>query len=113
MKRLSALFLMALLSVTAVGCDSQSSHTVVTELIDLTTGESVFKAFANNYPDQGAVEKIPKYSSTEGIPILRDHDYEVVAVYNNTTDQEVDSMAVVYLYLHDAKWNIPQRKRST
>jgi hypothetical protein len=83
------------------------------ELIDLTTGESVFKAFANNYPDQVAVEKITKYSSTEGIPILRDHDYEIVAVYNNTTDQDVDSMAVMYLYLHDANWNIPQRKRST
>jgi hypothetical protein len=36
-----------------------------------------------------------------------------VAVYNNTTDQDIDSMAVMYLYLHDTNWHIPQRKRST
>jgi hypothetical protein len=72
------------------------------ELIDVTTGESVFKAIAHNYPDQIAVEEITHYSSTEGIPILRNHEYEIVAVYNNTTSHDVDSMAVMYLYLHDA-----------
>ena len=72
------------------------------ELIDLTTGESVFKAIATNYSDQVAVEKITHYSSEEGLPILRHHDYEIVAIYNNTTRQEIDSMAVMYLYLRDS-----------
>ncbi|MEE9255178.1 MAG: hypothetical protein V3U43_09595, partial [Pseudomonadales bacterium] len=83
------------------------------ELIDLTTGESVFKALANNYSDQVAVEKITHYSSAKGIPILRDHDYEIVAVYNNTTSHDVDSMAVMYLYLHDTNWAIARPKSDT
>jgi hypothetical protein len=72
------------------------------ELIDLTTGESVFKAEANNYVDQVAVERITYYSNQEGVRIHRDHDYEIVAVYDNTTDHDVDSMAVLYLYLLDS-----------
>ena len=83
------------------------------ELIDLTTGESVFKALANNYSDQVAVEKITHYSSAKGIPILRDHDYEIVAIYNNTTSHNVDSMAVMYLYLHDTNWAIARPKSDT
>ena len=72
------------------------------ELIDLTTGESVFKASANNFSDRMAVEEITSFSSQEGLVIQRHHDYEIVAVYNNTTSQDVDSMAVMYLYLHDS-----------
>jgi hypothetical protein len=73
------------------------------ELIDLTTGESVFKATARNYPERVAVEKISYYASEEGLRIPRRHEYEIVAVYNNTTDHDIDSMAVMYLYLRD--WN--------
>jgi len=72
------------------------------ELIDLTTGESVFKATAHNFPNRVAVEKITHYSSGEGLTIDRSHEHELVAVYNNTTDQDVDSMAVMYLYLRDS-----------
>ena len=72
------------------------------ELFDLTTGESVFKATAANYPHRVALEKITHYSSRDGIPIYSQHEYEIVAVYNNTTGQDVDSMAVMYLYLHDS-----------
>jgi hypothetical protein len=71
------------------------------ELIDLTTGESVFKATASNYPDRVAVQEITHFSSEEGLAIDRHHEHEIVAVYNNTTDHNVDSMAVMYLYLHD------------
>jgi hypothetical protein len=72
------------------------------ELIDLTTGETVFKANAKNFPGRIAVEKITHYSSPEGMTINRSHEHEIVAVYDNTTDQDIDSMAVMYLYLHDS-----------
>ena len=75
------------------------------ELIDLTTGETVFKAEANNYSDHVAVERISQYSSQDGLLIHRDHDYEIVAVYNNTTNHDVDSMAVMYLYLLDPRFS--------
>jgi hypothetical protein len=71
------------------------------ELIDLTTGKSVFKATAHNYPDRVAIEEITHYSSREGMKIERSHEHELVAVYNNTTEHDVDSMAVMYLYLQD------------
>jgi hypothetical protein len=71
------------------------------ELIDLTTGESVFKSTAENYPDRVALREITHYSSVEGTPIDPSHDYELVAVYDNTSGEDVDSMAVMYLYLHD------------
>jgi hypothetical protein len=72
------------------------------ELIDLTTGKTVFSAKARDFPDRIAVEEITHYSSPEGLLIERYHEYEIVAVYNNTTDHEIDSMAVMYLYLHDS-----------
>ncbi len=72
------------------------------ELIDLTTGESVFKATAANYSDRVAVKEINYYSSQEGLPINRHHEHEMVTVYNNTLSHDVDSMATMYLYLHDS-----------
>ena len=71
------------------------------ELIDLTTGDTVFKAVARNFPNRVAVENITHYSSREGLAIDRTHEHELVAVYNNTTDQDIDSMAVMYLYVGD------------
>jgi hypothetical protein len=40
-----------------------------------------------------------------------DHDYEIIATYNNTLDHNIDSMAVMYLYLRDVSVNIPQSRR--
>ncbi len=72
------------------------------ELVDLTTGETVFRSVAENFPDRVALREITHYSSVEGKPIHRDHRYELIATYDNTTDADVDSMAVMYLYLADA-----------
>ena len=58
------------------------------ELIDLATGESVFKATAHNFPERVAVEEITHYSSRAGLTINRSHEHELAAVYNNTTDLE-------------------------
>jgi len=80
------------------------------ELIDLTTGESVYKATATNYSDRIAVEEITHYSSPDGLPIYSDHDYELVALYNNPLNHDIDSMAVMYLYLHDTSIRIARSK---
>jgi hypothetical protein len=37
----------------------------------------------------------------EGLPIHRDHDYELVTIYDNPTDHDIDAMAILYLYLLD------------
>ena len=41
------------------------------------------------------------YSSVEGIPIYADHEYEIVSVYDNPTDEPQDAMAVMFLYMLD------------
>lgn len=71
------------------------------ELRDLTADETVFKSDALNYEDKIGLKRVQYFASEEGIPLYRNHDYEMVSVYNNTTDEEQDSMAVMYLYLRD------------
>lgn len=83
------------------------------ELIDHTTGETVFKAVAHNYPDRVALQDITHYSGVEGIAIDPSHDYELVAIYDNTTSEDVDSMAAMYLYLHDTGLRLTRPTRGS
>ncbi len=71
------------------------------ELRDLTTGESVFKSNVEGFDDHIGLRRVEHFESAEGIPVFADHEYELVSVYNNTTDREQDSMAVLLLYLLD------------
>jgi hypothetical protein len=77
------------------------------ELIDRTTGESVFKAEPKNRTDRIGLSEVPFYQSLEGIPLYKDHQYDLISVYNNTSGVEQDSMAVMYLYMHDTSWKKP------
>ena len=74
------------------------------ELRDLTTDQTIFKSKAKNFKDEIGLEVVDFFSSKEGILLYKDHDYEIVSVYNNTTEEDQDSMAVMYLYLLDKKF---------
>ena len=39
------------------------------------------------------------YSSTTGFPIYKNHDYELITVYDNPTGHDIDAMAVLRLYV--------------
>lgn len=80
------------------------------ELRDLTTGESLFKSKARGFPDKIGLAKVDSLTSVEGIPVFKDHDYEIVSVYDNTTAEDQDSMAVMYLYLEDKSFDPAQVK---
>ena len=71
------------------------------ELIDKTAGRSLFTSRATSNSAKTGIVEMTKYASAEGIPIYRDHTYELVAVYDNTTDHVIDAMAVVYVYYKD------------
>ena len=71
------------------------------ELRDLTAGQVVFKSVDAAVPDRIGLAHVDSFSSVEGIPIYKDHEYELVSVYNNITDQDQDSMAVMNLYMLD------------
>lgn len=71
------------------------------ELWDTTAQKKLFTSIATDDADHRYVTNMTSYSSTEGIPVYRDHDYELRATYDNTTDHEVDGMAVMYMYFAD------------
>ena len=71
------------------------------ELRDLTTGETVFKSAARNFDDKIGLAHVDYFSSGDGIPLYKDHEYQMISVYDNTTGEDQDSMAVMYLYLRD------------
>ncbi len=71
------------------------------ELRDLTTGTSLFKSEAKNFEGRIGLARVDYLESVEGIEVFADHEYEMVSIYNNTTDEPQDSMAVMYMYLWD------------
>ena len=74
---------------------------------DLTTGHTLFAGRARNFPDRIGLEHVDSYASVEGLPVYKDHEYELVSVYNNTTAVDQDSMAVMYLCLLDQGYHPP------
>jgi hypothetical protein len=74
------------------------------ELRDLTAGETLFLSSARNYEDKIGLSHVDALTSADGIPVYRDHEYELVSTYNNTTGEDQDSMAVMYIYLRDLEF---------
>lgn len=78
------------------------------ELIDRTTGETVFRAEVDPADGRIGIDRVDRLVSTEGIPLYADHQYELVSVYENTSGEPQDSMAVMYLYLLDKNFRPPE-----
>jgi len=71
-------------------------------LIDKTTGSVVYSAKATQIGGgKIGLAHVDSFSSEEGIPVYKDHEYELVSVYDNTSGVDQDSMAVMLLYLLD------------
>jgi len=75
------------------------------ELVDLTTNETIFKGNVRHYPNNEDIEKLDVYSSEQGIALYRDHKYEIISVYNNITEKDIDAMAVLYVYYWDKEFD--------
>jgi hypothetical protein len=77
------------------------------ELIDRTTGEAVFRANVDPADGRIGIDRVDYLASPEGIPFYKDHQYELVSVYDNTSGEAQDSMAVMYIYLLDKNFRRP------
>jgi len=77
------------------------------ELRDLTAGSTIFKSRARGPIGRIGLDHVDAMSSAEGVPLYKDHQYELVSVYDNTSDRDQDSMAVMYLYLLDREFQKP------
>ncbi len=76
------------------------------ELRDLTAGETVFRSEIEGYDDKIGIRRLQHFEHAEGIPMYAGHEYELVSVYDNTTDRDQDSMAVLLLYMLDKEFRI-------
>ena len=74
---------------------------------DLTTGQTLFQAKAYGPKKGVGLTHVDTFASETGIPMYRDHKYELEAVYNNTTHENADSMASVYMGLSDPEFVKP------
>lgn len=74
-------------------------------LNDLTTKKQVYQSTVRLSKDKIGIDEVDVYSSFEGIPLYKAHEYELVSRYNNTSDKEVDSMAVLYFYARDVHFD--------
>ncbi|NUP07686.1 MAG: hypothetical protein HOW73_16690 [Polyangiaceae bacterium] len=73
-------------------------------LIDRTTGETVYSAKTRQLEGKIGLAHVDSFSSEEGVKVYKDHEYELESVYENTTGEDQDSMAVMLLYLHDKQF---------
>ena len=78
------------------------------ELYDKTAGKTVWKSRAENPSGRIGLNRVDTFSSEEGVPIYHDHHYELISTYNNTSKENQDSMAVMFLYLKDPVFQKPQ-----
>ena len=76
-------------------------------LRDLTDDKVVYEATVDPAKDRVGLDRVDFFSSPEGIPFKKGHEYELISTYNNTSDTSADSMAVMYLYLRDKNFKKP------
>ena len=74
------------------------------QLRDKTTGETVLASKAENRPERIGLARVDQIASPSGIRLHKDHEYELVSAYNNTTSQNRTAMAVMYLYVEDTEY---------
>jgi cyclophilin family peptidyl-prolyl cis-trans isomerase len=76
-------------------------------LRDSTTGTEIFKAQTVNPKNRVGLDRVDAFVSIEGVPMYKDHKYELISVYNNPTQQNVDSMASMFMALDDPEFAAP------
>jgi hypothetical protein len=77
------------------------------ELRDLTTGKTIFKSKARGPKEGIGLAHVDAFSSREGIPVYKSHDYELVSVYDNKSAVDQDAMATMFFYLEDKAFKKP------
>lgn len=76
---------------------------------DVTTGETVFEVKAEGPKKGVGLTKVDTFVSEKGVPLRKDHKYELVSVYDNPTKENADSMASAFLGLADREFVKPDR----
>jgi len=76
-------------------------------LRDATANQTVYESKVTPAKGRIGIERIEHFESVEGVKLFADHQYELVSTYDNTSDTDADSMAVMYMYMRDQKFQRP------
>ncbi len=77
------------------------------ELRDLTADRVVWTAHAWERAGAVGLAEADSFSSEAGLPLYKNHDYELVAFYDNTSGRMQDAMAVMTLFMEDKGYHRP------
>lgn len=80
-------------------------------LKDLTTGQVVYEAKTRQAGKGIGLEHVDFFASEKGVPLFKDHQYEIISVYHNTSGEPQDSMAVMNLYVIDKEFKKPDLRK--
>src|SRR5438067_9684036 len=76
---------------------------------DVTADKTIWTATAKN-PESGiGLAHADSFESLKGVPLYRDHKYELISAYNNTSGVNQDSMASIFFGLSDPEFKKPAR----
>jgi hypothetical protein len=75
-------------------------------LKDLTTGKVLYEAKTKQAERGVGLAHVDFFSSEAGIEVFKGHEYEIISVYENTSGEPQDSMAVMNLYLADEEFDV-------
>ena len=82
-------------------------HSESLELRDLSTGKTLFKSLQSNHDDRLGLKWADYFSSAQGIPVYKNHEYELISVYNNDTGEDSDAMAGMFIYYRNRAYHHP------
>ena len=75
-------------------------------LKNMTTGEVVYESRPTQTKKGIGLKKVPYYSDKDNaIPLYKDHEYEIISIYDNTSNENQDAMAVLGIYAVDHDFN--------
>ncbi|HUP46391.1 MAG TPA: peptidylprolyl isomerase [Thermoanaerobaculia bacterium] len=78
-------------------------------LRDVTGDKTIFVARAKNPENRIGLDHVDTFISREGVMLYKDHQYELISVYDNPTDETHDSMASVFFGFADKEFVRPTR----
>jgi hypothetical protein len=70
-------------------------------LRDMTSDSILFISKAKNYKDKIGLQKANSFSSSQGVILYPDHQYELILKVNNTSAENQDMMASMFVFLYD------------
>jgi len=74
------------------------------ELRDKTTNDVIFKSNVKNRRQGMGIKTVTYFTSKKGVLLYKDHDYELISTYDNTSLKDQDEMAVFYMFLKNPNY---------